>query len=61
MQCEKCLANYCQQRPESYEDDAYCKCGILDEDRSERKDGTLGCNLHPKTIQKRLNVKERIN
>ena len=59
MQCEKCPANYQQQCPESYEEDAYCKCGILDEERTERKNGALGCNLRPKTIQNRLKQEKK--
>lgn len=45
MKCNKCAACVVETTPESYQEDFYCLCGIND-DRVEKSDGNLGCNLH---------------
>lgn len=51
MKCERCPANV----KTSYEYDEYdCYAGVPDEELTEDKKGNYGCNLHWKTIQKRL-------
>ena len=54
MRCERCKASCEVNYAESYEVDWYCDAGVLDDERDENKDGELGCNLHWKTIQKRV-------
>lgn len=52
MKCDKCKACMVIEYSESYEQDFECLCGIKDNDRTERKDGLLGCNLHYQAINK---------
>lgn len=46
MKCTKCNACLVETTHESYQEDFYCLCGIKDNDRIEKSDGSLGCNLH---------------
>lgn len=59
MKCTNCKASHIQYYAESYECDWYCLAGVQDEERIEKADGQLGCNLHYKTIQKRIDDNEK--
>ena len=52
MKCEKCKASIITEYAESYEQDWGCLCGVEDNERVEKKDGSLGCNLHHTFINK---------
>lgn len=59
MRCERCKASCEVHYAESYEVDWYCEAGFPEEERNEDKNGDLGCNLHYKTIQKRVDESEK--
>jgi hypothetical protein len=52
MKCKDCNASMIETTPENNEEDFSCLCGIKDKDRIEKKDGSLGCNLHYTVIHK---------
>lgn len=54
MRCCKCNASIEEHFPESYECDWYCMIGVSENDMNEDKDGEWGCNLHYKTIAKKV-------
>lgn len=58
MRCERCKASYEEHYAESYECDWYCKAGVPEDEMNENKYGEWGCNLHYKTIEKRLKINE---
>ena len=58
MRCCKCKASIEDSYPESYDCDWYCMVGVPEDSMNEDKDGEWGCNLHYKTINKRVNQLE---
>lgn len=59
MRCYKCKASCEVHYPESYEVDWYCDAGVSEDEMNENKDGEWGCNLHWRTIQKRVEINEK--
>ena len=59
MRCERCKASCEVHYAESYETDWYCNAGVPESEMNEDKNGEWGCNLHWKTIQKRVDANER--
>ena len=59
MRCEHCKASCEECYAESYETDWYCKSGVPENEMNEDKNGEWGCNLHWKTIKKRLEDNEK--
>lgn len=59
MRCERCKASCEVHYAESYETDWYCEAGVPEDAMNENKDGEWGCDLHWKTIQKRVEDNEK--
>ena len=59
MRCENCKASNEVHYAESDAMDWYCNAGVPDNEMYEDKNGELGCRLHWKTIQKRVEENER--
>lgn len=59
MRCERCKASCEIHYAESYEEDWYCQVGVPEEEMNEDKNGDWGCNLHYKTIQKKVDEIEK--
>lgn len=59
MRCCKCKASIEVSYPESYECDWYCMIGVSENDMNEDKNSEWGCNLHYKTINKRVDQIEK--
>ena len=59
MRCERCKASCEVHYSESYETDWYCKAGVSEDEMNENRIGEWGCNLHWKTIQKRVENNEK--
>ena len=59
MMSERCKASCEVHYAESYEVDWYCDAGVPEDEMNENEDGKWGCNLHWKTIQKRLEANEK--
>ena len=60
MKCVNCKASYEQHYAESYDCDWSCLAGVQDDDREEFPDGSLGCRLHYKTVEKRVKQNEEL-
>ena len=58
MRCERCKASCEVHYAESYEVDWYCHAGVSENEMNENKDGEWGCDLHWKTIQRRVKNNE---
>ena len=59
MRCERCKASCEEHYAESNECDWYCNAGVPEDEMNEDKNGLWGCNLHYKTIEKRVNANEQ--
>ena len=58
MRCNRCKASCETHYAESYEVDWYCKVRVLEDDMNEDKNGDWGCNLHWRTIEKKVEETE---
>ena len=58
MRCERCKASCEVHYAESYEVDWYCHAGVSENEMNENKNGEWGCDLHWKTIQRRVENNE---
>lgn len=54
MRCEQCKASCEVHYAESYECDWYCMIGVPEDNMNENDCGQWGCNLHYKTINKKV-------
>ena len=52
MKCKNCSACVEQTYAESFDIDFYCLCGVTDNERLEKSDGSLGCDLHYTKVRK---------
>ena len=59
MRCYKCKASCETHYAESYEVDWYCLAGVTEDEMNEDKSGEWGCNLHYKTIEKRVEENDK--
>ena len=59
MRCERCKASCEVHYAESYAEDWYCEAGVPEDEMNENEHGEWGCNLHWKTIQKRVEDSEK--
>lgn len=59
MRCERCKASCEDHYAESYDVDWYCMIGVPESAMYEDKNGEWGCNMHYKTINKKVKEIEK--
>lgn len=55
MKCKNCSACVEKTYAESFDIDFYCLCGVTDNERLEKSDGSLGCDLHYTKVKQKVN------